>query len=226
VNLDKVIDAVYVINLAESEDRWIKFRKSYQNFDHPNLIKFEAVNGNELNIKNWPGNKGALGCRQSHINLLQDAKKNNFNYFIAFEDDVFIPKNFREKLRELLSNVNDDWDMIYLFAENHFLKPDIITDKIIRLKNTLGTVGILYNRKCIDAILEKIENDLRWIDSSIADLHHILNVYAPSKSIVKHKEGFSIIEQRNVHYKNNILNTVFQKTQNLKHRFKKFIGRI
>jgi GR25 family glycosyltransferase involved in LPS biosynthesis len=224
VNLEEIIDAVYVINLPESKDRWIKFQKSFQNFAHPNLIKFEAINGNDLDIKSWPGNKGALGCRQSHINLLKEAKKNKFNYFIVFEDDVFIPKNFRKKLIELLSNLNDDWDMVYLFAENHFLKPDKITDKIIKLNNTLGMVGILYNRKCIDTVLEKIENDLRWIDSSIADLHQTLHVYAPSKSIVKHNDGFSTIEQKKVNYKKGILNFFIQKIYNLKNKLKKRIG--
>ncbi|MCY1528659.1 Glycosyltransferase family 25 (LPS biosynthesis protein) [compost metagenome] len=215
MDLGHFIDAVYVINLPQSTKRLKRFQENYKNFNHPNLIRFTAIDGKDVKVNNWSGNLGSLGCRQSHINLLQDAKQKGHTHFIVFEDDVFIPKKFRKNLSSFLEEVNPDWDMIYLYAENHTIKPDLLSNNIMKLNNTLGTVGIIYNQKCLNIVLNKIENDLRWIDSSIADLHAKLNVYAATKSIVNHYDGFSIIEQKNMRYKDNFVNFFIQKMKNL-----------
>lgn len=221
MNLDDFIDAVYVINLPQSKQRLKRFQKNYRNFNHPNLIRFSAIDGKDVKVNNWPGNRGSLGCRQSHINILRDARKKGYTHFIVFEDDAFIPAKFRSNLSSLLKEINNDWDMIYLYAENHPIKPDLLSDKVLKLNNTLGTVGILYHQKCLNLVLNKVENDLRWIDSSIADLHSKLSVYAATKSIINHYDGFSIIEQKNMRYKNNFANLIIQKMKNLFYRINK-----
>jgi|GEM_PF-1415296 len=217
--INNYFDAVYCINLKESTDRYHKFLKEYENLNHPNLLRYEAVKGEELNIEGWPGNLGSLGCRQSHINALKDGQSKNYRRFIVFEDDVIIPKSFKKKLTALLAEVGDDWDMLYFYVENHFIRPHKITNGLYRLNNTLGMVGIAYNARCISTVINKLEKDLRWVDSAIADTHTSLYVYAPEKSIVNHFKGYSTIEKKDVAYRHSFLKKIYAKLVKLRNWF-------
>lgn len=119
------------------------------------------------------------------------AKKQGLKRFIVFEDDVVIKSSFTKKFNQFLSLLNDDWDMIYLYAKNHHLQPINLNKDVMQLQNTLGTVAICYNTRNLDIILNKLKTDYRWVDSCMADLHLTLKVYAPTKSLVGHSAGFS-----------------------------------
>ncbi|MDQ1141887.1 MAG: hypothetical protein EOO44_04165 [Flavobacterium sp.] len=213
-----LFDAIYCINLPESTDRYQKFIKTYQNFSHKNLIIFAAVNGNTLMVKDWPGNSGELGCRQSHINVLKDAQAKNYNTFMVVEDDVIFPKNIGKKLDGFLKDVGSDWDMLYLYMENSHLQPKKIKSNVYQLQNTLGMVAIIYNKRCISQVIEKIEGDLRWVDSSIADLHLVLKAYGPKKTMIKHRNGYSTIAKKNIRYRTTLIEKLFQRFMNLCHK--------
>ncbi len=205
INLHQYIDAVYVITLPQSNKRLERFMKAFTHFDHPSLFKFDAVDGRTLHVPDWPGNPGALGCRQSHIDVLKTARNAKHKRFIVFEDDAILPKDFQSKLAIFLERVPPDWDMIYLHAENHYIQPTYLNEYTMKLNSTLALVGILYHQKCLDTVIQKLENDLRWVDSCMADLHVVLNVYAPVKSLVIHANGFSTIEQKTVYHNKNFL---------------------
>jgi hypothetical protein len=90
-----------------------------------------------------------------------------------------------------LNVVGDDWDMVYLYAKNHYLKTIKLKPGVIQLQNTLGMVGIAYNARNLYVILDKLKNDYRWVDSCLADLHRVLKVYAPTQFLLIHPKGFS-----------------------------------
>jgi GR25 family glycosyltransferase involved in LPS biosynthesis len=194
-------DAVYYINLAHRLDRQKEFLKNSGYLHHSNIIRYDAVYGKDLDAGSWPGTPGALGVRQSHINVLKAAKSAGYQRFMVFEDDVLIKKSFPGRLVELLNEANDDWDMLYFYVENHYLSPIRMSKTINRLQNTLGLVGGAYHARNIDVIINKLENDYRWVDTSMADLHQILKVYAPVSSIVSHSVGYSDNEGLVINYK-------------------------
>lgn len=184
-------DVAYYINLDHRQDRKANFERAAQFLPVKKVIRYPAIYGTELDRSKWDGTPGALGIRESHIRLLKHAKEEGVKRFFIFEDDAVIKKTFPKKLNRILDEIGDDWDMIYLYAENHYLKPINFSKNVIQLQNTLGLVGLAYNNRNIDVIIDKLENDYRWVDSCMADLHVVLKVYAPKKSIIAHANGFS-----------------------------------
>ncbi|MFD0795042.1 glycosyltransferase family 25 protein [Mucilaginibacter litoreus] len=183
-------EVAYYINLPHRVDRKLRFERMAQFLPVKKVIRFEAVDGTGMDSA-WPGTPGAWGCRESHIRLLEIAKKEGYQKFMIIEDDAIINKSFPKKFDKFLKLVGDDWDMLYLHTQAHWLKPIKINKNVIQLQSTLGTVGIAYNARNLDIILNKLKNDYRWVDSCMGDLHTVLKVYAPTKYLVKHANGFS-----------------------------------
>jgi GR25 family glycosyltransferase involved in LPS biosynthesis len=186
----KDFEVAYYINLPHRADRKMKFEQMAKFLPVQKVVRFEAIDGSGMDAA-WPGTPGAWGCRESHIRLLELAKKEGLQKFMIIEDDAIIKKSFTKKFFQFLSIIGDDWDMVYLYAKNHYLKPIKLNNGVMQLQNTLGTVGIAYNARNIDIILDKLKNDYRWVDSCMADLHVVLKVYAPGRSLLAHAEGFS-----------------------------------
>jgi len=213
-NLSYEFDAAYYINLDYRSDRRAKFESKTKYLGIEKILRIKAIEGIDVDLLNWPGTAGELGIRESHIYTLEHAQRNKFNKFIIFEDDAIIPKNFKMVFSNFLRMVPTNWDMLYLYAENHYLAPEDIGNNILKLKNTLGLVAIVYNSKSLERIIFKLKNDLRWVDSVMADLHNELNVYAPRKSIVKHSFGYSDNIGKYIDYKNRRLTRYLAKALN------------
>jgi GR25 family glycosyltransferase involved in LPS biosynthesis len=187
---NKEFNVAYYINLPHRVDRKLKFEQMAKFLPVQKVIRFEAIDSSGVDAT-WPGTPGAWGCRESHIRLLEAIQKEGLQRFFIFEDDAIITKTFTKKFNEFLSLVGDDWDMLYMHTQAHWLKPIKINKNVIQLQSTLGTVGVAYNARNLDVILDKLKNDYRWVDSCMGDLHTVLKVYAPTKCFVKHANGFS-----------------------------------
>ena len=84
----------------------------------------KRFNGNKLTNKKILNNKflipgyGAYGCKLSHIGILEDAKRKNYNKILILEDDLFFDKEFNKKFKEnyfdLIINRNTDYKLLYL----------------------------------------------------------------------------------------------------------------
>ncbi|MES2062131.1 MAG: glycosyltransferase family 25 protein [Bacteroidota bacterium] len=183
-------EVVYYINLPHRADRKLTFERSAQYLPVKEIIRFEAVDGSGMDSA-WPGTPGAWGCRESHIRLLEMIKEEGHQKFMIIEDDAIVKRSFKKRFNKFLDTIGDDWDMIYLHTQGHYLKPIKLKPGVIQLQNTLGTVGIAYNARNLDVILDKLKNDYRWVDSCMADLHVVLKVYAPTRPFLVHSKGFS-----------------------------------
>ena len=58
-----------------------------------------------------------MGCKLSHLKIIIDAKKNNYNQILILEDDFLLTNNFIEKynntINEIYEKINNI-DMLYL----------------------------------------------------------------------------------------------------------------
>ena len=87
-------------------------------------IRFDAVDGNELNneiINQEVGplcqtfcTKGMIGCALSHKRIWQRVIQENLNSAIIMEDDIVISDNYEDILKEALSQLPSDWDILLL----------------------------------------------------------------------------------------------------------------
>jgi GR25 family glycosyltransferase involved in LPS biosynthesis len=128
-----IIDNIYIINLKRREDRLFKIEKLFNELGgiFHNYERFDAVDGNTLSLKDNNltlktkylydnptllmdiKSKGAIGCYYSHLNIWQDAIKNNYNNIIIFEDDVQTDLTLNE-IMDYINSVPNDYDIAYL----------------------------------------------------------------------------------------------------------------
>jgi GR25 family glycosyltransferase involved in LPS biosynthesis len=110
---------IKVISLKSSTDRRNNFNKKNQHLDYQ---FYDAVDGYELpeeiyynqqiikNVSNYT--IGALGCALSHLNLWNEVIDTNEPMTIM-EDDAIVRYDFEEKQRNIISELNKDWDIVY-----------------------------------------------------------------------------------------------------------------
>lgn len=140
INLDKI----YYINLKEKTDRNEHFLQQCKlhNIPDDKIIRYEAINGNthiftksELDLfKNVDFNtkfisahkinKKRMGNQLSHMNILLDMKKNNYQNIMICQDDVIFKNDLVNYINNMMKNVPENCEIINLGIHNiaHFDK--------------------------------------------------------------------------------------------------------
>jgi len=96
---------IFIINLKKRDDRKKNMELLFENKLNKEYFFYEAIDGQEIKlnieIKNLFKNndfynrKSFIGCAMSHYNLwLELLKDNNNDYYVIFEDDIFLDNNF------------------------------------------------------------------------------------------------------------------------------------
>lgn len=123
-SLDGSNNPYKIVNLKRSVDRRDYVTKQMQNAGVTNYKFIEAVDGLTLELtedlqKLFKGNdfgskKGAIGCTLSHMNIYKKLLLDRDNdYYIVFEDDVYLPSNFLNNVSSMLKKAAD-YDLIFL----------------------------------------------------------------------------------------------------------------
>jgi glycosyl transferase family 25 len=97
---------------------------------------------------------GAYGCVLSHIEALQDAKKNGYNKVLILEDD-FQPYDYEDtkfKVNKFLNEV-DDWDLLML-SSNVKNYQDCGIENVKKAIDCQSTIAYAVNNHFIDKLLE------------------------------------------------------------------------
>lgn len=200
---------IYVINLKQSIDRWQDITKQMDR-NLINYTRIEAINGNDVDRKSLIDSKilynktkianGELGCYLSHMNILH--QNINSSNFIVMEDDVIITPNFWNNFNKYMTQLPNDWDILYLGASNmhctkitkNIMKPTV--DKITTA-NT-GTYAMLYRTTSIKKILNhllpiKIAIDLQF--KSIRQNHN-LKAYYCYPPLILHNNKYESLRRK------------------------------
>ena len=150
-----------------------------------------AVDGNKSGIG------GVKGCKYSHWFCIKLAQHEHLESFLVLEDDV----EFSDDFSLDLSDVPDDWDMVY-FGGNHLMaKPTHIKNNVYKCKYTLCAHAILIKYTCYDLLLQEILKGDEPVDVLIGKLHEKkLNAYVIYPHTAWQFESFSDIEQSRVWY--------------------------
>ena len=163
--------SVYIINLDRSKDRLETIKKSL-NDAQLNFIRWNAVDGSKLNLNELINNKqldpsnkmmvGAIGCSLSHISLWKDAVTKNKN-ILVFEDDIFIPKDFKHKIQKYLNQLPRKWDILYLGASNingEKYSENLIKPNIMNIKSSTHNTGMYAMLIHKDFLNKLIKNNI------------------------------------------------------------------
>jgi hypothetical protein len=190
MRITKYVDKIFCINLKKRKDKY-KFILNESKKYKLNIVFFEAIK----NTKN-----PALGCLESHLQIIKNAKKNKLQRILIIEDDC-------EFLREpVFDNIPTDYDMLYLGGNLR----DVYEDDIINIKDKrwikmscLTTHSYIINENIYDKLIELLMKYKKTpIDVIYKEMiHNNKRSYMIRPQMTTQKGGYSDIEKKYIKYK-------------------------
>tara|TARA_R110002072_G_scaffold23914_1_gene81793 strand:- start:13675 stop:14331 length:657 start_codon:yes stop_codon:yes gene_type:complete len=216
------IDKIYIINLKHRLDRKQHMLNELSRNNITNYEFFEAIcpdisdiitwNNNYCNhVSNSFSNKlkfvnyqiGCLGCLKSHLEVCRIALKNNYKNILILEDDTEIIDSLN-KLNEYYEQIPENPDMLYLCG-SHLGEKTKISNNIIKVSGTHTTGSYIINNKTMKYLVDNITGYNKEIDVFYAEIiQNKFNCYCVIPHLAKQMDGYSDIQQTNVHYKLNV----------------------
>ena len=116
MKVEDFFDRIYAINLPERVDRRKGIEKELKaiglDFSCPDVNLFSAVRPSDPLA--FP-NIGVLGCYLSHLEILREARDNNFQNILVMEDDLAISRQFSVVEKSLISQLRElDYGIVFL----------------------------------------------------------------------------------------------------------------
>lgn len=207
--LNMKIEFAICISLKDDDERRNKTIEECNKINLP--VKFFLADKHPLG--------GVEGCKDSHKQVIQYAKKHNLENILILEDDVSFDLNMIHKMKPL--KYIPQFDMLYLGY--HVNRGYRVGDQLLELHSALTTHAYIINHNVYDILLEFIDKEwdipefqdlnifekpffgkLRAIDVFYAKyIHHARKkTYGIYPMIAYQRPSYSSIEQANVDYKN------------------------
>jgi GR25 family glycosyltransferase involved in LPS biosynthesis len=212
MKVNDFFDKVYLINLKRRPDK-LKMTKELLDKFNITFELFEAVDfceGIPEDYQHQPVKEsfltkvkpGAFGCLMSHLEVIKDAKKNNYNKVLIFEDDLATGDNFEFLFSQKVKDLPSDWKLFYLGASGHTGVPKKkITDNISQTFESFTTGSYGVHSSLYDTILEEYKNPCRTIDQFyVRAIQSSFPCYVTSPTIMWQVPGFSDIAQAHRNY--------------------------
>ena len=137
-------------------------------------------------------NGGEIGCIKSHRKVLLNSKA---ELVLVLEDDFELCEDFDRKLNECLNDLPNDWNALWLGGR---VRGESISYGLnVKIKGISGTYGYIVKRSYINTLLKAL-NGLKLADAAMSSVFK--NVYKTKENLVKHRNGFSIIQSKIVEY--------------------------
>jgi len=194
-NTFKFFDKIYCLNLDRRTDRWEDAKKEFDSIGILEQVKrFSAIEKNP----------GWMGCRDSHIAIVEDAKSNNYKNVLVLEDDVKFINNTCKSLNKSMQELKKyEWYLFYLGATlpPKGIHPVQINDTLYQLGSALTTHAICYNNNVYDIFLNLVKNSMH--DPVDVFLNQIISKYPSlicNPIVATQRESFSDIENKITSY--------------------------
>ena len=158
MKINEYFDKIYCINLDERTDRWEQAQKEFIKLGIVDVERFSAVRHE----------KGAIGCRESHLKIIKKVKELGLRNVLIFEDDVLVLEEAINSVEKSLDELNTlEWDLFYFGAT---IDPNVgrltkISDNLVKTNFAYTTHAYAVNGVIFDLILDQ------------APLHGIIDVF-------------------------------------------------
>ena len=207
VNLKSTFERVVCINLDRRPDRWEEFQREWARVEgcFGELERLRAVDGEKVPPPEWyRGNRGAWGCLQSHVRILEDALQDGRQSVLILEDDAVFIAGFVPLAETFFEQLPDDWDGVMLGGQ-HLKSPTVVTEDIVRVTNGNRTHAHGLRGRYIEKVYEHLQDYAGYsacrshhVDHRLGALHEsgAYNIYAPVEWLVGQREGHSDIKSR------------------------------
>lgn len=195
-----IFDKIYCINLDKRPDRWDESVKEFNKLgimSRVNRIPGVIYTGTPDKHIN-----ACLGNHLAHARCLKDAKLNNLNNCLIFEDDIEFFDGAYENLSQAVIELPADWDMFYLGINMDVYYAYQISDHIAKLTGGFSTHAYAVKSNMFDLLIEINEN-LSISHNDVVYANSIIpryNCYIPIPLIAGQRMNFSDIEGRVTDY--------------------------
>lgn len=194
-------EEIYCINLDHRVDRWENAQKEFSKVGILDRVKrFSAIKLDD----------GRIGLIKSNLEIIKNAKKNNLENVLIFEDDVRFVSDDTLKILDLAikqtKQLKINWQLFYLGANTH-TKLTKVTPNLIALNNAFATHSLAYHKSIYDKYIDYAENIKQikkhtdildvWMASEIQSKYVALMV---NPLLTTQMNSYSDIEGRVVNY--------------------------
>ena len=190
LNFNQVFDKVVVINLARRTDRLASITEQL-NAHNIEFERFEAFDGQELGVS------GVQACVMSHRAVIEKYK--DCQSLFIFEDDAKLKPNFSFLWDRFITNVPDDWQMLYLGCNRIESTP--VADGVERLLQGIATHAYGVKQAIFDDLI-RVSKATNPIDISYMQMQVLVPTYVALPTMFGQFAGFSDIEQSFTDYTN------------------------
>lgn len=198
MSLSDFFDCVYCINLDERVDRWKDSVEALKQLGLPTVTRFPAIKHEN----------GAIGCRASHVSIIQHAKDSKFNKILVLEDDFRVLPGEDDHIDKALQELdNIDWEIFYFgatIAPGATVTP--VTERVAHTNFAYTTHAYALNSNIFDYVLEAVKK------YKVIDVFYNQQVVSRGKGYVINplrivqRECYSDIEQKHADYSVDMIN--------------------
>jgi Glycosyltransferase family 25 (LPS biosynthesis protein) len=154
VTIDEAFPYKVCINLDRRPERWQRVQERFAAHGITGVQRFAAVDGSAVEIpRHWKHTAGAYGCLQSHLAVVEEARRLGMPSVLIFEDDVMFDGELHARFAAGIAELPQDWDMLYLGAL-HKDEPIPVTAHVSRLTRSNSTYAYALRDTIYDAFID------------------------------------------------------------------------
>src|ERR1700752_44227 len=158
------------INLDRRPERWEQMRSKFERCDVRGVQRFAAVDGARAIVPaEWSDSPGAYGCLRSHLEIVEQARREGWHNVLIFEDDAALDPQLHDKFSSYFQQVPSDWEMLH-FGAHHMAEPVGVSENVVRITSTNSTFAYALNRAVFDSFIELNTRALTAVDLNNREL--------------------------------------------------------
>lgn len=183
-SINDYFDKVMLINMERRTDRMEQAQAQADRFG----FRFQRFEGHDM--PGWGNN----GCTASHRGVLELIAHHRWQRTLILEDDfLIIYENFNERFFQMLPEVPEDWDMLYLGAGYAEVPQARVSKHVIRAGHLKTTSSYAVTYKQARKMAPHIAG-IGPIDELYAQFNRNDNTYIFDPRLIVQREGYSDIE--------------------------------
>jgi GR25 family glycosyltransferase involved in LPS biosynthesis len=135
----------------------------------------------------------------SHVQILELARKENYERVLIFEDDVEFDPDFSKLFPKYMKQVPASWDMLY-FGGNHSETPLPVSKNVLRVMDMRCTHAYAVNKSMYSFLIDSLKDCHIPIDLFYTQIQKQYACYVLYPHVAWQHEGESFIRKENVNY--------------------------
>lgn len=177
-HINKVFPKIYLINLKRRKDRLVRMKSVLKDL-HIKVQVFPAVDGSldpSYKASKHLKSCGEWGYLLTWKNMIENAKANNYDSFLSFDDDIIFCKDFHNKFSVWINlvyrdkmkgnnNIITDWKIIHFGATQLPKLRSEILDGFYHPGQTDSSFAVAIHSSVYDLLLEEIDKMEKPLDS-------------------------------------------------------------